>query len=44
MLFAINNKKLLKKYGLNARKRVERKFEERLICKKFFEFINQKLD
>ena len=44
MLFAINNKKLIKKYGLNARKRAEKKFEERLLCNKFFEFINQKLD
>ena len=43
-LFAINNKKLIKKYGLNARKRAEKKFEERLLCNKFFEFINQKLD
>ena len=44
MLFAMKNKKLLKKYGLNARKRAKKKFEERLLCIKFFEFINQKLD
>ena len=43
MLFVMNNKKLLIKYGSNARKRAERKFEERLICRKFLEFINQKL-
>ena len=43
MLFAMNNKKLLKKYGSSARKRAEKKFEDSLICHKFLEFIDQKL-
>ena len=44
MLFIINNKKLLKKYGINARKRVKKNFEENLISQKFLEFINSKID
>ena len=44
MLFKINNKKLLKKYGINARKRVKKNFEENLISQKFLEFINSKID
>jgi glycosyltransferase involved in cell wall biosynthesis len=40
MVLVIRNKKLLKKYGQRARKRVEKNFEENLISKKFLEFIN----
>ncbi len=43
MLFAIKNKKLLKKYGQRARKRVEKSFEENLISLKFLEFINSRI-
>ena len=43
MLFVIKNKKLLKKYGKNARKRVEKNFEENLITQKFLEFINSRI-
>jgi len=42
MIFAIENKKLVKKRGQKARKRVENKFEENLIAKKFIEFINSR--
>ena len=43
MIFAIKNKKLLKKYGKMAKKRVILKFEEKLIGKKLLEFVNSKL-
>ena len=43
MLFAIKNKKLLKKYGQKARRRVEKNFQENLISKKFLEFINSRI-
>ena len=43
MLFILKNKKLLKKYGQRARKRVEENFEENLISQKLFEFINSKI-
>ena len=43
MLFAFKNKKLLKKYGKYARKRVKKNFEEKLISEKFLKFINLKL-
>ena len=43
MLFAIKNKKLLKKYGKKARKRVEKNFEESLVTQKFLEFINSRI-
>lgn len=42
MLFAIKNKKLLKIYGKKARRIVEMYFDEDLLTKKFFEFINIK--
>ena len=44
MIFAIENKKLVKKYGKKARERVEEKFEENLISKKFLEFINSRMN
>ena len=44
MIFAIENKKLVKKHGQKARKRVENKFEENLIAKKFLEFINSRIN
>ena len=44
MLFVIKNKRLLKKYGKRARKRVEIKFEENLISEKFLEFIKSKIN
>ena len=40
MLYVIRNKKLVKKYGISARKRVIRDFEQSLITKKFLKFIN----
>jgi glycosyltransferase involved in cell wall biosynthesis len=40
MVFVIRNKRLLKKFGQRARKRVEKNFEENLISQKFLEFIN----
>lgn len=43
MLFILKNKKLLKKYGQRARKRVEENFEENLISQKLFEFISSKI-
>ena len=44
MLFVIKNKKLLKKYGKNARKRVKKNFDENVISQKFLEFINLKIN
>jgi len=44
MLFAIKNKRLLKKYGKIARKRVEKSFEENLISLKLLEFINSRIN
>ena len=44
MLFAIKNRTLLKKYGREARKRVEKKFDENLLTKKLLEFINLKIN
>ena len=44
MLLVIKNRKLLKKYGKRARKRVEIKFEENLISEKFLEFIKSKIN
>lgn len=43
MLFVIRNKKLLKKYGKTARKRVKKNFEENLVSQKFLEFINSRI-
>ncbi|MDA9665510.1 glycosyltransferase [Candidatus Pelagibacter sp.] len=44
MIFAIENKKLVKKYGQKARKRVQNKFDENLVGKKFLEFINSRIN
>ena len=44
MLFVIKNKKLIKKYGKNARKRVKKNFDENVISQKFLEFINLKIN
>ena len=44
MLFAVRNKKLLKRYGMRARIRVEKKFNENLISKKLLEFINSRIN
>lgn len=44
MLFVIKNRKLIKKYGLKARKRVEKKFDENLISIKLLNFINLKIN
>lgn len=44
MLYLLKNKKLVKKYGQNARKRVEIDFEESLIVKKFIEFVNSRIN
>ncbi len=43
MLFAIKNKKLLKKYGQRAKKRVKKKFEKNFHNQKFLEFINSRI-
>ena len=40
MLYIINNKKLVKKYGFAARQRVVKDFEQGLITKKLLKFIN----
>ena len=40
MLYIINNKKLVKKYGLSARKKVLKDFEQSLITKKLIKLIN----
>lgn len=44
MQFAIKNRTLLKKYGREARRRVEKKFDENLITNKLLEFINLKIN
>ena len=44
MIFVIRNKKLLKKYGQRARKRVKKKFQESLVSEKFLEFINSRIN
>ena len=43
LLFAIKNKKLLKKYGQRAKKRVIKKFDENLHNQKLLEFINSRI-
>ena len=43
MLFAIKHKYLLKKFGLIARKRVLKDFNDSLVTKKLLEFILLKL-
>jgi len=41
MLYIINNKRLTKKYGILARKRVLEDFEQSILAKKLFKFINK---
>ena len=43
MLYIIKNKKLVKKYGLSARKKVSKDFEQSLITKKLLKFINSNI-
>lgn len=43
MLYIINNKKLVKKYGILARKKVLVDFEKNLITKNFLNFINSNI-
>ncbi|MDC0977560.1 glycosyltransferase, partial [bacterium] len=43
MLYIINNKKLVKKYGISARKKVLKDFEQSLITKKLLKFINSSI-
>ena len=40
MLYIINNKKLVNKYGNSAKKNVSKNFEQTLITKKLLKFIN----
>ena len=42
MLYILNNKKLIKKYGSLARKRAQKDFEQSLITKKFLKFLKSK--
>ena len=44
MIFVIKNKKLLKKYGIKARKRAKKKFDENLVSNEFLKFINEKIN
>lgn len=43
MLYIINNKKLVKKYGISAKKRVLKDFEQSLLSKKLLEFLNSNI-
>ena len=43
MLFIIKNKKLVKKYGILARKKVLNDFEQSLLTDSFLNFINKKI-
>lgn len=40
MIYMINNKRLIKKYGESAKKRVKKDFDQHLIIKEFKKFIN----
>lgn len=40
MLYIIKNKKIVKKYGMDAKKRALKDFEQQLIANKLLEFIN----
>ena len=40
MLYILNNKKLTKSYGLFARKRVLKDFEQSILTKDLLKFIN----
>ena len=43
MLYILNNKKQVKKYGIAAKKRVIKEFEQGLVTKKFLKFINSNI-
>mgnify|MGYP006178023457 CR=1 FL=1 len=43
MLYIIKNKKLVKKYGISAKKRVSKDFEQSLLSKKLLKFINSNI-
>lgn len=43
MIYIIKNKKLVKKFGLSARKRVLKDFEQNLLTKELLKFINSKI-
>ena len=40
MLYIIDNKKLVNKYGTSAKKNVSKNFEQTLITKELLKFIN----
>jgi len=44
MLYIIKNKKLVKKYGVSAKKRVLKDFEQSLLSKKLLKFINSNIE
>ena len=43
MLYIINNKKLVKKYGISAKKRILKDFEQSLLTKKLLKFLNSNI-
>lgn len=43
MIYIIKNKKLVKKFGLSAKKRVLKDFEQNLLTKELLKFINSKI-
>lgn len=43
MVYLLKNKKLIKKFGINAKKRVKLDFNSNLISKKLIEFIEKKI-
>ena len=43
MLYILNNKKQVKKYGIAAKKRVIKEFEQGLVTEKFLKFINSNI-
>ncbi len=43
MMYIINNKKLVKKYGLSAKKRVFKDFEKNILTNELIKFINLKI-
>ena len=43
MIYIINNKKLVRKLGLSAKKRVLKDFEQNLLTKEFLKFINSRI-
>ena len=44
MLYIIKNKKLVKRYGVSAKKRVLKDFEQSLLSKKLLKFINSNIE